>query len=136
MIVKFTPSEGDTTTYDFKPKKLLSVEAEVVEKLTGKTYTDAVQAMIAGSALCRRAVVYVLQKRTHPTLSWTSFDFPYDAIEVEFDSDELADIKAAVASAPGLSDSERTAALEQIESLEEAAPEAPKAPEPSDVTTT
>lgn len=136
MIVSFTPVEGDTRTYDFKPKKMLSVEAETVERLTGRTYNEAVQAMIAGSALCRRAVVFVLEKRAHPTLSWGAFDFPYDAVEVEFDATELADIKAAVSAAPGLTEDERTAALEQIEALEGDTPEAPKAPEPTDATTT
>ena len=136
MIVTFTPVEGDSRAYDFKPQKLMSVESETVERLTGKPYLEAVQAVVQGSALARRALVYVLEKRAHPTLSWASFDFPFDAVEVEFDRDELATMREAVATAPGLSDAERDQATTALAAMEEAAPVVPKAPEPSDVTAT
>jgi hypothetical protein len=132
VIVSFTPVEGDTRTYEFKAKKLLSVEAENIERLVGKPYSEAVQAIIAGSALARRALVYTLEKRTHPTLSWASFDFPYDAVDVEFDAEEMADIRAAIEAAPNIDEQERAAMLAQFDEIEPA----PKAPTPSDVSST
>lgn len=132
MIVTFTPVEGDTRTYEFKAKKLLSVEAENIERLVGKPYTEAVQSVIQGSALARRALVYTLEKRAHPTLSWSAFDFPYDAVEVEFDAEEMADIRAAIEAAPNIDEAERAAMLAQFDEIEAA----PKAPAPSDVTST
>ncbi len=131
MIIKFTPVEGDTREYQFKPKKLMSPEAEAIERIVGKPYAEAVQAVMQGSALARRALVYTLEKRAHPTLKWPDFVFPFDAVEVEFDAEELAEIRAGVESAPGLSDEERAEALADLAALEESAPEAPKASEPS-----
>lgn len=131
MIVTFTPVEGDSRSYDFKPRRIMSAEAENIERLVGKPYAEAVQAVIAGSALARRALVFTLEKRAHPTLRWTDFDFPFDAVEVEFDADELAEIRASVEQAPGLSDAERADALAGIAALEETTPPTPKAPEPS-----
>lgn len=90
MIVTFTPVEGDTRTYEFKPRLLPNRDAELLEKLTGKNYQSLVQAVTTGNALARRALVFVFEKRTHPTLKWDAFDFPYGAVEVEYDRDEFA----------------------------------------------
>ncbi len=132
MIIKFTPVEGDTREYQFKPKKLMSPEAEAIERIVGKPYAEAVQAVMQGSALARRALIYTLEKRAHPSLKWTDFTFPFDAVEVEFDAEELAEIRAGIESAPGLTAEERAEALEELAAMEETTPEAPKASEPTD----
>ncbi len=136
MIVTFTPTEGDSRVYEFKPRKMLSVEAEEIERLTGKTFSEAVAAVQSGSALARRALVFVFEKRTHPTLQWRSFDFPYGAVEVEFDADEYGAMSEAIRVDPSLDDDSRAEVLAQLAELAEDAPAVPKAPGPSDVSTT
>jgi hypothetical protein len=136
MIVTFTPTEGDSRVYEFKPRQMPNSEAEQIEALTGKNYAEAVSLVQSGHALARRALVYVFEKRVHPTLSWKTFDFPYGAVEVEFDRDEFAAMSAAVASDSSLDETARAEALAQIAELAEDAPEVPKAPAPSDVSTT
>lgn len=136
MIVTFTPAEGETRSYDFEPARLMSVEAEHVEKKTGKPYEQAVGDIVAGSALARRALLWVLEKRTHPTLAWEGFDYPYGAVEISFDKTELDELIDGVTKAPGMADEDRAAALAQLQRLRESAPESPKAPGPSAETAT
>ncbi len=136
MIVTFTPVEGDARIYEFKPRKMLSVEAEEIERLTGMTFSEAVTAVQSGSAKARRALVYVFEKRTHPTLQWKSFDFPYGSVEVDFDRDEYDAMTEAIKADPSLDDDSRAEVLSQLAELAEDAPEVRKAPAPRDASTT
>lgn len=136
MIVTFKPDEGEARVYEFKPDRLMFVEAEELERLTKLPYEGGFQqAIFEGSALARRALTFVFEKRTHPTLAWKTFgDFPVSAIKVEYDKSELADMRAALATAP-LTDEERAQASAAIDQLEVDAPEAPKAPPSAPVDT-
>lgn len=130
MIVTFTPVEGDTRRYEFRLQKLASVEAAVIEKLTGMDYRTEFLQRLQGSALAQRALVYVFEKRSHPTLGWASFDFPVDAVEFEPDAADLADSRAALTSGKvDLTPDEIEAALRQVDALEaEMGEQAPKSP--------
>lgn len=132
MIVTFTPTEGDTRTYEWKPSALPNRDAELLEKLTGKNYSSFVQDASRGNALARRALVFMFEKRTHPTLKWDAFDFPYGSVEVEYDRDEYAAMREALESDTTLDDEEKAPLVAQFREFEESAPEVPKAPVPSD----
>jgi len=132
MIVTFTPTEGDTRTYEFKPRLLPNKEAELLERLTGKDYQTFVQDASKGNALARRALVFMYEKRTHPTLKWDAFDFPYGAVEVEYDRDEYAAMREAIEADKSLNDEAKAPIVAQLREFEESAPEIPKAPAPSD----
>lgn len=133
MIVTFTPTENDTRIYEFKPRLLPNSDAELLEKLTGKTYQSFVQDVTSGNALARRALVFLFEKRTHPTLKWAAFDFPYGAVEVEYDRDEYAAMREAIEADTSLEDEDKAPIVAQLREFEESAPEVPKAPAPSDV---
>ena len=133
MIVTFTPTEGDSRAYEFKPRLLPNRDAELLEKLTGKSYQTFVQDATSGNALARRALVFMFEKRTHPTLKWDAFDFPYGAVEVEYDRDEYAAMREAIEADKSLDDEERAPIVAQLREFEESAPEVPKAPAPSAV---
>lgn len=132
MIVTFTPTEGDVRIYEFKPRLLPNSDAEMIERLTGQTYQSFVQAATSGSAKARRALVFLFEKRVHPTLKWETFDFPYGAVEVEYDRDELAAAREAVEDDGSVDEDAKAVFVAQLRELEESAPEVPKAPAPSD----
>lgn len=138
MIITFTPTDGESRTYLFDPQSFPNPDAERVEELTGLTWEQAKVALLQGSAKVRRAVVFCFERRTHSSLSWSSFgqDWPVGAVLVEFSRDELERMAAAVESTPGLSEADRASAAEQFEALMEDAPEAPKAPVPHGVPAT
>lgn len=131
MIVTFTPTEGDSRVYEFKPREVLNSDAEMLERLSGVNYQQFVQRLTAGNAAARRAVVYMLERRAHPTLKWDAFDFPYGAVEVEYDRDEYAAMREAIEADKSLDDEARASVVASLTELEESAPEVPKAPEPS-----
>lgn len=128
MIITFTPAEGEKRVWEFTKSTLMSVEAEVVEEKSGRTFDETIEAAFKGSARARRAIVYVLEKRTHPTLAWAAFDYPVDAVEIQFDRDELGRLREQVEKRPGLSDAERAEAIEALSQAEAELPEVPKAP--------
>lgn len=132
MIVTFTPVEGEKRTWEFRADKIMQPEAELIERRTGMTYDQFTQAIVQGSALARRALVFVFEKRVHPTLSWDAFgDFPVTAIQVDYDRDEMAEILKQVRESPGLTDEERAGVVAALEAAALEAPEPPKAPEPN-----
>lgn len=133
MIVTFTPTESDTRTYEYKPRLFPNKDAETIERLTGTSYQKFVQDVSSGNALARRALVFVFEKRVHPTLKWDAFDFPYGAVEVEYDRDEYAAMREAIESDTTLDDEAKAPIVAQLREFEESAPEVPKAPAPSDV---
>lgn len=128
MIITFTPAEGEKRVWEFTKSTLMSVEAEVVEEKSGKTFDETIEAAFKGSARARRAIVYVLEKRTHPTLAWAAFDYPVDAVEIQFDRDEIGRLREELEKRSGLSDAERADVLVSLERAESELPEVPKAP--------
>lgn len=128
MILTFNPGEGEARSWPVQLDKIMQPEAELIERRTGMTWDEFGGKLAQGSALARRALVYVLEKRTHPTLAWESFgaDFPVGAISLEYDRDEMAQIIAGMDEAMP-DGAEKDAALAQLRALAEDAPEAPKA---------
>lgn len=130
MIVKFTPTEGDTRTYEFRPLKMHRIEAQEIERLTGMDYRGDFLRRLETSTLAQAALVYVFEKRAHPTLSWAAFDFPIDAVEFEPDAQDIAESKEALLSGKvDLPPDEIAAKLAEVEAYEASLGEpAPKSP--------
>lgn len=126
MILTFSPDDGEPRVWQVKLDRLMQPEAELIERKTGMTYDGFGAALLQGSALARRALAFVFEKRTHPTLTWESFgDFAVSAITLEFDAEEMADAIASVEKSMPDGD-ERDAVLVQLRALAEDAPQAPK----------
>lgn len=89
MKVTYTPEEGDEQVFDYNPNKLLSAEREALETRTGKSFNDFAMGVLKGNALCRRALLHVLQKRAHPTLRFEDVDFLWDELTVEMTKGEI-----------------------------------------------
>src|SRR5690349_14550535 len=80
--------------------KLRSMEIEAIEKATGFNYgTDFKDKLLRGNGLARRALLWTLQRREHPTLKFADVDFADDELQLEMDVDELAESRAAIADA-------------------------------------
>lgn len=90
MRFSYTPEGADKRTWDFKPGKLMSVEAEVIERLTGLTYKQFTESLGETSITATHALLYVLLKRSDPTLKYDQVQFCIDEIEFDLDDDETA----------------------------------------------
>jgi len=133
VLLIYKPEGATERRWTYAPDKILSSEAEAIEKITGITYEEFGQALIKGSMTARRALLWVLLKREEPTLRHSQVDVPVGAITVDYEQHELKAIRDALADNKDLSDSDRDAALEQLdEMIAGEVAEAPKAPESDD----
>lgn len=134
MIVKFTPTEGDTRTYDLDDIRLMSTETGVIESLTGWSWgmhgLEYQQRVAGGSTTAQRALLYVLEKRAHPTLVFKEFDYPADAVEVALGRSDFERIKALVEDPSTPIPAEQRAEL--LAQLEEGAAAFDDEPDPKD----
>lgn len=75
--------------WTYNPRKLMSAEREAIERQTGLMYSEFTQAVIQGSSICRRALLYVMLKRDHPTTKWGDVDFAWDELRLEYSRGEF-----------------------------------------------
>lgn len=128
MLLKYTPEGTEGRTWTFTPEKLLSSEAEAIEKATKMTYAEFGVAIIKGSATARRALLWVYLKREEPTLKLASIDVPVGVIALEYEPHELKQMRDEAERSEDLTDAERKAALEFFDKeLGDAEVDAPKA---------
>ena len=98
MFLVYRPEGSDEPTrWKYDPKRLMSPEMEKLERLTERTYGQFVNDVQAGSALCRRALLYVFLKRQHPTLKFAEVEISWGELDFEYSRTELLEIRADVA---------------------------------------
>ncbi len=134
MLLIYRPEGADERRWTYAPDKLMSSEAEALEKVTGLTYEEFGTALIKGSATARRALLWVYLKREAPTLRHSQVDVPVGAVGIDYEQHELHAIRDKLAESTDMSDEDRNAALAQLDSMitEDAVTEAPKASESDD----
>lgn len=74
--------------WEFQPYKLMSPEAELIERRTGMAFSDWARVVTEGSMIALRALLFVLLKRTDPTLKWEQLQFSMSEVDFELDDEE------------------------------------------------
>jgi hypothetical protein len=98
MYLVYQPEGSEEPTrFRYNPKKLMSAEREMLERKTGKDFSDFTTAVLSGNSLCRRALLYMFLKRQHPSVKWDDVDFAWDELKLEYSRQELAQMREAVA---------------------------------------
>lgn len=87
----------EPTRYKYNPRKLMSSEREMLERRTGKDFTDFTQSVLSGNALCRRALLFMFVKRDHPVTKFEDVDFAWDELQLEYSKQELLKMREATA---------------------------------------
>jgi hypothetical protein len=82
--------------WKYQPKKLMSAEREMLERRTGMNFTEFTQAVVKGNSGCRRALLFMYQKREHPTLKYDDVDFAWDELTLEHSKGELLEMRQSV----------------------------------------
>jgi hypothetical protein len=85
--------------WKYNPRKMMSVERENIERITGRNWSEFVQDVVKGSSLCRRALLFTFLKREHPTTKFDDVDFAWDELKLEYSKGELLQIREAAAEA-------------------------------------
>lgn len=126
MFLVYRPADEDEQRWEVKLGKLRTMECEAIEKRTGMDYgTTFKEKLLRGNALARRAFLWTMLRRSHPTLRFEDVDFSDDELELQLDKDEIAESREKIAAAEGLDETERAMMLAVLDEQLETAPEAP-----------
>jgi hypothetical protein len=80
----------EPTRWPYNPRKLMSVEREFIERQVGLPFAEFTQTVLKGSSVARRALLFVMLKRDHPTTKYADVDFAWDELRLEFSKQEYA----------------------------------------------
>lgn len=97
MQLVYQPEGSDEPTrWKYDPKKLMSAEREMLERRTGRDFSDFTQAVMKGNSGCRRALLFMFLKREHPTTRYEDVDFAWGELRLEHSRAELELIRQSV----------------------------------------
>jgi hypothetical protein len=105
----------------FKVDKMPTTEAEAIEGVTGKTFVEWGQALLNGSTICGRALVWVMLKRHNPALRFKEVSYMVGDLKVDLDDDEKAKMRVELMRNEDLSEEDKQqilAALGDEDTLE------------------
>jgi hypothetical protein len=74
--------------FQYKPQKLMSAEREALERRSRLDFADFTKGVLNGNAVCRRALLWVMLKRQHPTTKYEDVDFAWDELRLEYSKQE------------------------------------------------
>jgi hypothetical protein len=105
--------EDDPQRFKYHPNKLMSPEREMLERRTGKDFSDFTQSVLNGNSTCRRALLFLFLKRAHPGVKWEDVDFAWDELRLEYSRQEYQAMRDAISEAGG--GPEQASRLEQLD---------------------
>lgn len=94
MFLEYHPAgSAEPTRWRYDPRKLMSVEREKCESLTGLDFSDFTKHVVNGNSRCRRALLFIMLKRDHPTTKFEDVDFAWDELQLVHSRQELELLK-------------------------------------------
>lgn len=114
MYLIYRPAEGEEQRYQFDMNSIPNIDAEAIERVTDWTLGEWQQKIQKGSVLALRALLWVLQRRVHQTLKFTSVTFSTDQVTAEPEPDELIAARDAALEDGDITETERAQVLAAI----------------------
>lgn len=97
MFLVYSPEGSEEPKrWRYQPKKLMSAEREMLERRTGKNFSEFSQAVLQGNSQCRRALLFMYLKREHPGIRYEDVDFAWDELVLEHSKGELRAMREQV----------------------------------------
>ena len=84
----YKPEGAEPMKWDYDPARLMSPEAEAIERHTGMTFGEFNVKCGQGSFTAIHGLLYVMLKREYPTLKYDEVQFCLDDIDFEPDDDD------------------------------------------------
>ena len=93
--MKFTymPSGADPQEWDYRADRLMNVEAEEIERVTGMRFAAFNTALLEQSSRAIHALLYIMLKRTIPTVKYDEVQFAMGEVELDFTRAEKVEIR-------------------------------------------
>lgn len=92
--MRVTLTDGRKFDLD-SPDKILNTEAMAIERVTGWEMQDFLAKLEKQSVLAMTAYIWVMAKRTEPTIRFDDVEFSFDALEASEDVDPKGDGESA-----------------------------------------
>jgi hypothetical protein len=100
MYLVYQPEgQDEPTKFKYNPRKLMSAEREMVEKKSGKNFSQFTSDVLAGNARDRRVLLFMYLKRTNPQLRFEDVDFAWDELTLQHSKGELQEMKDKISEA-------------------------------------
>lgn len=115
MIVTYSPDGEEPQRFEFDPKRVRSVQAEVIEKKFDGTWEKFRLAVFEGSAKARRVLLWHLLKTQHVTLRLEDVDFALGELLVEMTRGELTEFREAAVKSTSITEEQRELTLAAID---------------------
>jgi hypothetical protein len=123
MFVTYRPEGSEPEVYEFRPGRVRSMQAAMIEKRFAKligeksaTWDQFKIAVLQGSASARRVLLWHLQSLAHPTLRIEDLpDFYEEELLVEHSKSELEEMRESLEKAPGISEGDLTIMLGKLD---------------------
>lgn len=91
LRITYAPDGGDPQQFEFDPENPLNLEAEAVENVGGEAWEDWGLFLLRlgnGNARARRALLWVLLRRTNPQLRFADLVFHFRELVIQDLDDE------------------------------------------------
>lgn len=112
-LVHHPEGSDEPTRYNYQPLKLMSAEREMLERRTGKNFSDFTKDVLAGNSVCRRALLFMFIKREHPTTRYDDVDFAWGELKLEYSRSEWEQMREMAAEQ--MTGDQRAATLETFD---------------------
>lgn len=99
MIIVYRP-EGDGEEQHFDMRSVRTSEAQIVARTTDMKWGEIKVGVRDDDPTALRGIAWVLMKRQQPSLRWSEFDPPVDALTSRFDAREVAAYAAGIVTMP------------------------------------
>lgn len=96
MQFTYAPEGADPRSWEFEPKKLMNPEAEAIERHTGMPFAKWADAVTEGSVLALHGLLFVMLKRSNPTLKWDEVQFCLDEVDFRLSDEESREAREAL----------------------------------------
>jgi hypothetical protein len=105
--VTFKSEQYGDRVWHVQPEKMPTTEAELIEGVTNKTFVEWGQALLNGSTICGRALVWVLLKRENRGLRFREVVYPVGTLKIELDHEEKQKLREELKRNEDLSDDDK-----------------------------
>lgn len=119
MKISYTPEGGERREWTYKPNKMLSIDAEAIERVTGWTFQEFGEKFMAGSALAQHALLWILLRKDNRGLKFSEVRFAMDEFDMDFDAEERAAMREVLENDGAELDDDERAQLEKYLAEEE-----------------
>lgn len=96
MKFTYTPTGGEPQSWNYDPDKLMTPEAEAIEKVTGMTFGEWTEAVVKSGHRATRALLWIYLKRQRPTLKFDQVSYSMSEVELDMDEQEIRDAIAEI----------------------------------------